>query len=278
MTGDTAVTPAALSAKKIRKALRVALQRCRRRRRQVYLELFSGTGRFARALERKSGYPVLCLDVRHSAAFDLTRPTAQRFVIGWIKSGMIKGVWCGHPCSTWSRARWPPLRSGKHLFGLPEVLRDKRLAVLVKQGNQTLQFAARVGQCCQRIGVPAIFENPSTAMSWQTPQMQRLAQHKTSTTIVTDYCRFGTPWRKRTKLLGIRVSNLERLAKTCGGTKGFCYTGRQHVRLRGTDPSTKQLWTRLAEPYPRRFAAAAADVLHNASEHSMLNNLFRMAG
>ena len=277
LTGDTAVTRATMPPKKIYEALRVALRRCRRRRRQIYLELFSGTGRLAHALQKKSGCPVLCLDVRHNAAFDLTQPTTQRCVLGWITSGMIKGVWCGHPCSTWSRARWPPLRSNEYLFGIPEVLRDRRLGTLVKQGNQTLKFAARVGECCQRIGVPVIFENPATAMSWATPQMQCLARYKTSTTVVTDYCCYGTPWRKRTKLLGVRVSNLERLGKTCSGAGGFCHTGKQHVRLRGTEPRSRQLYTRLAEPYPRRFAEAAADVLHNASEHQMLNSLFNLA-
>ncbi|CAK0823859.1 unnamed protein product, partial [Prorocentrum cordatum] len=67
-----------------RAALRAALSGSRRH--QVYLDLFSGTGKVASWLERKSDYAVLRIDVAAHPACDLSRRVCGAIVIGWLRS------------------------------------------------------------------------------------------------------------------------------------------------------------------------------------------------
>ena len=278
MTGDSHQVVRELADGTVRRRLTAVLREALRRsgRCQVYLELFSGTARFARALRRESQHEVIEFDISRGEEFDLTRRAVCRLVRGWITSGRVKGVWCAFPCSTWSTARWPPLRSLACIHGIPEMLRDPRTAALIDVGNRTLRAAVSVANLCCGVGVPMILENPGYARSWHEPSMARLGARQQVRDVLVDYCRFGTPWRKRTRLRGINVTELETLQLQCSGKQGLCYTGKPHQRLNGSDPKTHQLWTRLAEPYPPRFCKKAASVLHRSSEHRMLNNLFRL--
>ena len=60
-----------------------------------------------------------------------------------------------------------------------------------------------------------------------------------------DFCRFGTPWRKRTRFR----TNLQVRGETL-----FCLCQRPHTRLRGRCKERKCSYTKLAEPYPRGVA------------------------
>ncbi|CAK0889614.1 unnamed protein product, partial [Prorocentrum cordatum] len=71
-----------------RAALRAALSGSRRH--QVYLDLFSGTGKVASWLERKSDYAVLRIDVAAHPAFDLSRRVCGAIVIGWLRSRVVR--------------------------------------------------------------------------------------------------------------------------------------------------------------------------------------------
>ncbi|CAK0870032.1 unnamed protein product, partial [Prorocentrum cordatum] len=73
-----------------RAALRAALSGSRRH--QVYLDLFSGTGKVASWLERKSDYAVLRIDVAAHPAFDLSRSVCGAIVIGWLRSRVVRGL------------------------------------------------------------------------------------------------------------------------------------------------------------------------------------------
>ena len=58
----------------------------------------------------------------------------------------------------------------------------------------------------------------------------------------TDFCRFGTKWRKRTRF---------RTNSHLGGQKLFCICKGHHLVLRGRCKQRKMNMTKLAEPYPR---------------------------
>ena len=67
-------------------------------------------------------------------------------------------------------------------------------------------------------------------------------------------CRFGCPWRKTTRF------------RTGGQLVGqLCNCERAHTQLRGRCQKRKVLWTKLAEPYPRRLCnLLAAAVVQDA--------------
>ena len=83
--GDTGKAVVATSAARIRHALRRALAsalRRSRRKSQVYLELFCGTGGVSSALERREDFGSVRLDLSINPCFDLTNPVAVRVICG----------------------------------------------------------------------------------------------------------------------------------------------------------------------------------------------------
>ena len=93
--------------------------------------------------------------------------------------------------------------------------------------------------------------------------MKKLAALDNVTAIVTDFCMFGRPWRKRTTLLcgNLKDEDLLRLSRHCSGTRGFCArTGARHLQLTGCAPCGTP-WTRIAQSYPPEFCKHLAFVL-----------------
>ena len=62
-------------------------------------------------------------------------------------------------------------------------------------------------------------------------------------------CRFGTPWRKRT-----RVATSTALAGRCE----LCLRNHDHLVLRGRSSFHRMSWTRVAQVYPSKFCAVVA--------------------
>ncbi|CAK0837725.1 unnamed protein product, partial [Prorocentrum cordatum] len=90
--GDTGGAAVVLTDAAVRRhwraALRAALSGSRKH--QVYLDLFSCTGRVASWLERKSDYAVLRIDVAAHPAFDLLRRVRGAVVIGWLRARVVR--------------------------------------------------------------------------------------------------------------------------------------------------------------------------------------------
>ena len=57
----------------------------------------------------------------------------------------------------------------------------------------------------------------------------------------TDYCQFGKPWRKRTKIASWNTHELDFTERHCTGKQGLCSrTQEPHIVLTGTDRAS---WT-----------------------------------
>ena len=99
-------------------------------------------------------------------------------------------------------------------------------------------------------------ENPDTSFLWQVPQWKSIIDSKLLHPFRLDYCRFGTPWRKRTKFL-LNIQTLACKTLLCNGCPG-------HTVLRGTAPCGIA-WTKVAEPYPHALADLLACAVSHAS-------------
>ena len=88
----------------------------------VAIEVFTGSGKWARAMGQK-GFWVIVIDIVFG--FDMTGGSNVRLVQGWLIAGLVSIIHFGTPCNSWSRARdrpnGPPrLRDdGEGLLGLP---------------------------------------------------------------------------------------------------------------------------------------------------------------
>ena len=118
-----------------------------------------------------------------------------------------------------------------------------------------------VGNFVERSAAGQRIENPATSFLWWHTEIVFGLEY-----LLTDYCRWGTAWRKRIRFLGNFLSTGQRL---------LCKCSQEHVRLHGYAQQHRTSWTKVAEPYPRalcRFLAiATAESLKPASRRVNLD-------
>eukprot|EP00974_Lingulodinium_polyedra_P117156 11162107-Lingulodinium_polyedra.AAC.1 len=164
----------------------------------------------------------------------------------------------------------PALRSPEFPTGLPS-LRGKN-ASKVADGNALCKFSVQLLRMCARLGIPCIMENPSTSWLWQQPCVLAACALPGARTISVDFCACGTPWRKRTTLLGFNVDLTSLQCLHCRG-RGVCSFSRQpHQQLLGQN-NCGQFWTKVAEPYPRMLCRALAKIFDDADKQRVLQGL-----
>jgi len=207
-----------------RRARRTAVQP-RGRQPKAFLEIFGGSGRLTGAVrERNLGwyFPV---DVLHGDFFDLSRPDIPSCFVRLIRSGVIGVCHFAPPCASWSTASAGAPSAGNRIGGLACA---KAMVSLLRE--------------CRLAGVLISVENPHGSSIWSWPPLVReLQKFDNLETIVTDYCTFGTPYRKRTRFISNIPGLAQVLASQCGCT---C----PHIALSGTcsimNPSTGNSNTR----------------------------------
>ena len=77
-----------------------------------------------------------------------------------------------------------------------------------------------------------------------------------------DFCGFGTPWKKSTRLRGTLIG-LRIVERVCRGGSVCCFSGRRHVVLKGKDKHGRYR-TLVAQPYPQSLCAALALLVSSA--------------
>lgn len=246
--------------------------------RGVFLDLFSGDGHVSKQL-RREGFPVINIDIVDDPRFDLTDKAVLDLIIGWIVSGCILGVWLATVCTSWSQARhgpigssWGPIRDDQHIYGLPNLRPSDQEKI--RFGNATMRATCRIITACIQNRIACFLENPAGSMMWKAPPLVKLCSHHCSLSFVCDFCQYGARWRKRTRIQGWNVQTINDLNHTCSGRGGVCSrNGSYHIVLKGQDPTTRQLWTHLAQPYPVQFAKAAAKALIHSYDTLQTFNL-----
>ena len=250
----------------LKKLMATELRRATRMRRFAFLELFAGGAHLSGAL-RDAGYAVVSLDIRNGALEDHLHPAFWGVIRGWLQGGVIIGVWLGTPCTTWSRALRRPLRSIEAPMGL-EDLSPSELSRL-QVGNDTFRLSVRVLDTCVRLGIPAYLENPSASIMWHAPLLEPLLQRPDCYVHILDMCRFGTPWRKRTKIAMWGAGFHPHLHVRCTGKGGLCsVSGKPHLVLEGVDPRTGLKRTAVAAAYPKSLSRALARTLRLVAENN----------
>lgn len=228
--------------------------------RQVFLELFSGSGGVRRALAERGHYGAIVVDIQQG--FDVTHSRVKNLIRGWIRSQVVRGLWLGVPCTTWSNERRPALRSSVAPWGFSGLSEDQQRQVAV--GNATMTAAISLMQERAAGGIPVVTENPQGSLIWKLPVFAKMAHDGAVQEVTLDFCAFGAPWRKSTRLWSAHCA-LKPLERRCGGTLGWCHMGKRHIRLSGRAPDGRLL-TKIAEPYPRDFARLAAASLAAAAD------------
>ena len=233
----------------------------------VSVELYGGCCGISRAIARHGGVAE-SYEILRSAKEDLTLPSQRRALFSRVRQGLVRSLWIGITCASWSRARRAPQWSrmphalrddDEHIYGLPGL--SERDQLRVTDGNDSLFFVAKLIRLCLRHNVMVVVENPGSSRLWIAPEMASLIPRAASDNMV-DYCAFGTEWRKRTRLVAW-CQPLVRLPPLCSGKKGFCsFSGCKHVLLEGFTGG--EFKTAAASAYPVKMCRLLAPQLCSA--------------
>lgn len=204
-----------------------------------HLDLFSGSRVAARAQAKTSGRWVLTFDLKHSPEEDLLNPSLQRRLEDLCRLGAFLSLGAGPVCASFSRAVRPAVRSKSCPEGLPDLSYNMTEKVAI--GNAMSTWLCSLLRICLDRQMAFWIENPALSFLWSQPCWVQLISERKLGAFVTDYCRWGTPWRKRTKFL---------MSGELAGKKLLCQCRRKHIVLRGYSKSNKMSMTKLAEPYP----------------------------
>jgi len=138
---------------------------------------------------------------------------------------------------------------------------------------------AQIIRTCISLGIPCMFENPSTSLMWKAPPVHRASLSMFCHDFVFDQCQFGTRWRKRTRILAWHCCSCDSLERKCSGHKGICSRSRKpHIVLSGSCKGSGKLWTAIAQEYPSKLCDVIAATLAASSNASRIKNRLKICG
>eukprot|EP00435_Cladocopium_sp_Y103_P024002 s4132_g5.t2 len=220
------------------------------------LDLYSGRGGVARALSKSRCPWVVTFEITRHPSEDVLSAENRAKILRLISLGAVKAVGSALVCKSFSAAVTPPVRSLQYPRGVPWA--SAAMKQKIAEGNAMSDFNHEVHQECEG-AVPVVFywtENPDSSFLWRQRKYRKFRDPGGADVCRVDFCRFGTPWRKRTRI----VTNVPKLK----GLRMLCTCTKPHHVLRGQHPTLKRPWTAVAQPYPRGFAKMVAAAVSDA--------------
>jgi len=239
------------------------------------LELFAGAGGLTAAVARKGLKVFAACDIRPGrqglgVRGDLLDHAVFKSYVSLARSGRLRWLHGGPPCTTFSRARRSDihgtvrkLRSEQFPLGLPHVV-DRRVA----EGNLLAKRLCQLARIIQRLGGFWSIENPEHSLIWRLPCMISLFDLKGVRLIVGDQCCHGCLYKKPTGWL-TNAAFLEVFRRRCPGPP----THLPHPPLEGraVTPDGRDCWlTELAAEYPEDLCDAAASAYAKVAQEPMV--------
>ena len=214
------------------------------------LDLYSGCYGVAKAMLRAGAPWILTFEIKRSFKEDLLDPLLQRKILRLVELRVFGTAFAAPICSSFSVAITPPVRSNRYPRGKPGLRLSMRMKV--KQGNQHSDFTAELVVAAEGSDTVYGIENPDTSWLWRQRKWRRFYSPTHSEVFRLCFCRFGTAWKKPT-----RIATNSKLK----GCKMWCCCTKPHIQLRGMHPVRKVAWTHVAEPYPRGLNKLIATAL-----------------
>ena len=96
-------------------------------------------------------------------------------------------------------------------------------------GNKLMKVSASLARLARLRGIPGGIENPAFSRLWECRPMFELLRLSGAHHVTTDFCMWGEPWRKRTRLRVWHVSSSS-LSRRCRGRSARDRTRGQGAR------------------------------------------------
>ena len=211
------------------------------------IDFFSGCRGVAKAMVNAGAPWVLTFDIDHGVNQDLLDSELREKIRILVRSGLVKSVGMAPICASFSKAVTPPVRSNRFPRGKPGL--SKTMLGKVKAGNSDADFCAELIQLCQKFGVSYFLENPDSSWMWKQRGYGNYDDPGSLQVFRLCFCRFGTPWRKATRIA---------ISTRLKGLRMMCQCRQRHFPLRGFSQVHKKMWAKVAEPYPGGLARLIA--------------------
>ena len=177
-----------------------------------------------------------------------------------IDHNNVRYVHMAIPCNTYSMARYPKIRTIKNPQGEPNV--DAKTKLLLQKSNLCTQHAFDIASHCIEKSIAFSVENPASSLLWHTRGWRAIQNAYSPVIVTTDYCQYGEPFRKRTKIYVWYLKDpgfLHELARRCPGTS----SDHRHMTLSGWGLEKKNIPTsKGCSAYPERLCAKWAALVH----------------
>ena len=203
----------------------------------------------------------------HGEDHDVTKPAVCKRLCKRIRRGDFAAAMIGAPCTSFTvaRDRTCIIRTKAEPWGVSDQSRfSANDAAALALGNKIMRALVKMMNAFVESRTPFVLENPRSSRMWHLPPVRRIAACSLSRFVWSDFCQFGTAWRKRTGFLCFNCSEalLDKLESyQCSGSCGKCSrTGERHTLLTGSAPGGIPM-TLLAQPYPPRLAKLLANIL-----------------
>ena len=212
------------------------------------LDLYSGNFNVAKQMVRFGCPWCLTFDIKRSHDEDLLNEELQLELLDLCRCGAFLSIGMAPICASFSRAITPAVRSRRWPKGIPGCSDNMVRKVLA--GNRHAAFCLSFILLAETLGLPFWLENPDTSFIWIQRGFKKFADSRSESIFRLSYCRFGTRWKKNTRVA---------TSTTLAGLRMMCQCGTlKHQVLRGYSVEHGMSWTALAEPYPRGFARLLA--------------------
>ena len=205
-----------------------------------------------RGCDQQTWWMLTPFDLLISDRMNLLDPKVRMFASKVLYAAICLFLHSGSPCSSFSVAHSPAIRSIEFPDGVP--WNPPSAQRRCKLGNALLSSTLELENIQYSVGNEGGHENPFSSFQFVHPDVIKFQYNWMLGVLESNYCAYDAPWKKGTGLM-------TRLEELRGEVDLKCVGGHSHYQLRGKVRNAEGEWiyrTSLAIHYPDKWAAAYA--------------------
>ena len=198
-----------------------------------FVEVFAGSCHLSNAFQH-AGHRVYSMDIKLNIMMDISDAYGREMLVKMAKeleeeTGLQPYVHFAPPCSTYSQARFPKIRSSSHPGGLPAQELTAHDRTVLKYANTVTRSTFAVMSELSDAGYMVSLEQPASRLRLRLNIFKSWAHKSGAVLVIIDYCQFGMPYRKRTAVWCAPGPLLAGLDRKCPGFSGGASMRRRSV-------------------------------------------------
>lgn len=162
------------------------------------LDLYSGNFGVAKQMIKHGAPWVLTFEWKRHPREDLRCPALRAKLMSFIRRGAFKAYGMAPICASFSRAITPAIRSRQWPKGIPSA--SAKMKTKMAEGNGHAEFCRDIIDETSHQDHGYWFENPDKSFIWIQERWEDSKDPASDSIFRLSYCRFGTAWRKDTRV------------------------------------------------------------------------------